>query len=118
MPLPVTLCGRLISTFFFCVLTQNSSPPNPPATWRRDYKLKDPIKQLLFEPEVKMVVGENLAEHGKVAVQILRMTDEPEQLASRWIPADLVHLRGTDGYHQGLEWSADWKLLNCGSVLA
>jgi hypothetical protein len=56
MPLPVTLCGRLISTFFFCVLTQNSSPPNPPALWRRDYKLKDPIKQLLFEPEVKMVV--------------------------------------------------------------
>jgi hypothetical protein len=47
---------RLISTFFFCVLTQNSSPPNPPALWRRDYKLKDPIKQLLFEPEVKMVV--------------------------------------------------------------
>src|ERR1035437_4244108 len=46
----------LISTFFFSVLTQNSSRPKPPAPWQRDYRLKDPIKQLLFEPEVKMVV--------------------------------------------------------------
>ena len=40
------------------------------------------------------------------------MTDEPERFTGSRLPADLVHLRGTDGYHQRLEWSADWELLN------
>jgi hypothetical protein len=34
----------------------DSSRPKPPAPWQRNYRLKDPIKQPLFEPEVKMVV--------------------------------------------------------------
>ena len=34
----------------------DSSRPKLPAPWRRNYRLKDPIKQLLFEPEVKMVL--------------------------------------------------------------
>jgi hypothetical protein len=45
------------------------------------------------------------------------MTDESERFTGRWLPADLVHLRGTDGYHKRLKWSADWELLNRGSVL-
>jgi hypothetical protein len=34
----------------------DSCRPKPPFPWRREYRLKDPIQQLLFEPEVKMVV--------------------------------------------------------------
>jgi hypothetical protein len=40
------------------------------------------------------------------------MTDEPERLSGSRLPADLVHLRGTDGYHQRLKRGADWELLN------
>jgi len=46
----------LISTFFFSVLTQNSSDPSRQPLGSGIIGLKDPIKQLLFEPEVKMVV--------------------------------------------------------------
>ena len=45
------------------------------------------------------------------------MTDEPERFTGRWLPADLVHIWGTDGDDQRLERGADWELLNRGSVL-
>ena len=34
----------------------DSCRPKPPVPWGQKYRLKDPIIQLLFEPDVKMVV--------------------------------------------------------------
>jgi hypothetical protein len=37
------------------------------------------------------------------------MTDEPERFTGSRLPADLVHLWGTDGYDQRLKRGADWE---------
>jgi hypothetical protein len=40
------------------------------------------------------------------------MTDEPERFTGSRLPADLVHVGGTVGDNQRLEWSADWQLFD------
>jgi hypothetical protein len=44
-------------------------------------------------------------------------SDDSERLLGRWLPADLVHIWGTIGDNQRLEWSAHGELLSRGSVL-